>query len=242
MANDMSATVSEGPGVSERGDDDADGDAGQKRPRLPPARGVIVAGAVRHTSPRLSPPAAARRERFADRSRFSRIRACRHTHCTTAVRKLRDIRDRAEQTETFGKWLARLRDERAVAIITARINRLAFGHAGNVRSMGGSIREPCVRIGPGYRVFTINSAGRPTIQPISPIASASWPAPAGCPGWPGKPTCSAPQAIPPCAPCWPCWTPSGCASPRSRPVRRDSRIARLGFLPTKEHDPPQDHA
>ncbi len=58
-----------------------------------------------------------------------------------------------KQTETFRKWLARLRDERAVAIITARINRLAFGHAGDVRSVGGTIREPRVHTGPGYRVY-----------------------------------------------------------------------------------------
>ena len=58
-----------------------------------------------------------------------------------------------KQTETFRKWFAELRDDRAIAVLTARINRLAFGHAGDVRSVSRNVRELRVHHGPGYRVY-----------------------------------------------------------------------------------------
>jgi len=41
-----------------------------------------------------------------------------------------------KQTETFRKWRLRLRDERARALIASRLDRLAFGNAGDVRPVG----------------------------------------------------------------------------------------------------------
>jgi putative component of toxin-antitoxin plasmid stabilization module len=35
-----------------------------------------------------------------------------------------------KQTETFRKWWTRLKDKRALGVILARLDRLAYGHAG----------------------------------------------------------------------------------------------------------------
>ncbi len=56
------------------------------------------------------------------------------------------------QTETFWKWFAKLRDERAATAIIARLDRLAFGHIGDVRSVGEGVNELRIHHGPGYRV------------------------------------------------------------------------------------------
>ena len=58
-----------------------------------------------------------------------------------------------KQTETFRKWFAKLRDERAATAITARLDQLAFGHAGDVRPVGKGISELRIHYGPGYRVY-----------------------------------------------------------------------------------------
>jgi putative addiction module killer protein len=41
-----------------------------------------------------------------------------------------------KQTEIFRKWRTRLKDVRAHALIAARLDRLAFGHAGDVKAVG----------------------------------------------------------------------------------------------------------
>lgn len=58
-----------------------------------------------------------------------------------------------KQTETFRKWRSRLRDERARAIIASRLDRLAFGNAGDVKPVGRGISELRIDYGPGYRVY-----------------------------------------------------------------------------------------
>lgn len=58
-----------------------------------------------------------------------------------------------KQTETFRKWFARLRDERAAAAIASRLDRLAFGHAGDAEPVGEGVRELRIHYGPGYRVY-----------------------------------------------------------------------------------------
>ena len=58
-----------------------------------------------------------------------------------------------KQTETFRKWRTRLKDERARALIASRLDRLAFGHAGDVAPVGQGIRELRIHYGPGYRVY-----------------------------------------------------------------------------------------
>jgi putative addiction module killer protein len=58
-----------------------------------------------------------------------------------------------EQTETFQKWLAKLRDERAVTAIVSRLDRLMFGHAGDAEPVGQGVSELRIHYGPGYRVY-----------------------------------------------------------------------------------------
>jgi len=57
------------------------------------------------------------------------------------------------QTETFLRWINSLRDRMALALIVARLDRLATGHLGDVKPVGGGISELRVRSGPGYRIY-----------------------------------------------------------------------------------------
>ena len=59
------------------------------------------------------------------------------------------------QTETFAKWLIKLRDLRARARIQARIDRLELGSAGDARPVGEGVSEMRIDYGPGYRVYFI---------------------------------------------------------------------------------------
>jgi len=58
-----------------------------------------------------------------------------------------------KQTETFRKWRMRLKDERVRALIASRLDRLAFGNAGDVRPVGQGISELRIDYGPGYRIY-----------------------------------------------------------------------------------------
>lgn len=58
-----------------------------------------------------------------------------------------------KQTEVFRKWRERLRDQRARALIASRLDRLAYGHAGDVESVGHGISELRIHHGPGYRIY-----------------------------------------------------------------------------------------
>ena len=57
------------------------------------------------------------------------------------------------QTERFARWLDALRDLRARARIQVRIERLAAGHAGDVKPVGAGVCELRMDYGPGYRVY-----------------------------------------------------------------------------------------
>jgi len=58
-----------------------------------------------------------------------------------------------KQTETFSKWRTRLKDRQARAFIASRLDRLAFGHTGDVASVGQGVSELRIHYGPGYRVY-----------------------------------------------------------------------------------------
>jgi putative addiction module killer protein len=58
-----------------------------------------------------------------------------------------------KQTETFLKWRSRLKDERARSLIASRLDRLAFGHAGDVAPVGEGVSELRIHHGPGYRIY-----------------------------------------------------------------------------------------
>jgi putative addiction module killer protein len=57
------------------------------------------------------------------------------------------------QTETFRKWRTRIKDQRARALIASRLDRLAFGNAGDVKPVGQGISELRIDHGPGYRIY-----------------------------------------------------------------------------------------
>ena len=56
------------------------------------------------------------------------------------------------KTANFAKWIDGLRDVRARARVLARIERLATGNAGDVKSVGEGVSEMRIDYGPGYRV------------------------------------------------------------------------------------------
>jgi putative addiction module killer protein len=56
------------------------------------------------------------------------------------------------QTETYTKWIRKLRDQRARYRILTRIERLAEGNPGDNRFLG-DISEMRIDYGPGYRVY-----------------------------------------------------------------------------------------
>jgi putative addiction module killer protein len=58
-----------------------------------------------------------------------------------------------QKTETFLKFLADLRDRRGRVKISGRIDRLGFGHEGDVGSVGEGISELRIHEGAGYRVY-----------------------------------------------------------------------------------------
>ena len=59
------------------------------------------------------------------------------------------------ESNTFKRWVRRLRDRAAVARINARLRNITNGHFGNVRTVGNGITEMRIHSGPGYRVYFI---------------------------------------------------------------------------------------
>ena len=57
------------------------------------------------------------------------------------------------KTENFLQFMAELRDHIAKKHITSRIDRMSFGHEGDVAPVGDGIIELRIHIGPGYRVY-----------------------------------------------------------------------------------------
>jgi putative addiction module killer protein len=58
-----------------------------------------------------------------------------------------------KQTEQFRRWRTRLKDARARALIASRLDRLAYGHAGDAAPVGEGISELRIHYGPGYRIY-----------------------------------------------------------------------------------------
>ena len=57
------------------------------------------------------------------------------------------------QTDEFARWLAGLRDQRAKQKIATRLQRLKFGHFGDVEPIGAGLSELRIHEGQGYRVY-----------------------------------------------------------------------------------------
>lgn len=58
-----------------------------------------------------------------------------------------------EETLDFAKWLGKLRDRKARAMISDRLKRAASGNFGTIRSVQGGVFEMKIDHGPGYRVY-----------------------------------------------------------------------------------------
>ena len=59
----------------------------------------------------------------------------------------------ASGVDVFEGWIDSLRDQRAVAKVLTRINRLALGNFGDYRALDGGVFELRIDWGPGYRVY-----------------------------------------------------------------------------------------
>lgn len=58
-----------------------------------------------------------------------------------------------KQSDTFRKWEAKLKDQKAKALIAARLFRLSNGLEGDVSPVGAGISELRIHYGPGYRIY-----------------------------------------------------------------------------------------
>lgn len=59
------------------------------------------------------------------------------------------------ETPVFTRWMAKLRDQKAVANIAKRIERMANGNPGESKSVGAGVSEMRIDYGPGYRVYYV---------------------------------------------------------------------------------------
>ncbi|EPG2417999.1 MULTISPECIES: type II toxin-antitoxin system RelE/ParE family toxin [Stenotrophomonas] len=58
-----------------------------------------------------------------------------------------------QATETFTRWLRGLNNSGTRAVIVERLQRVARGLEGDVRSVGHGVSELRINHGPGYRVY-----------------------------------------------------------------------------------------
>ncbi|MGE0383432.1 MAG: type II toxin-antitoxin system RelE/ParE family toxin [Gammaproteobacteria bacterium] len=57
------------------------------------------------------------------------------------------------RTDAFSKWLDRLRDPRARALVLSRLTRVEEGNLGDTKPVGEGVSEFRIDYGPGYRVY-----------------------------------------------------------------------------------------
>jgi putative addiction module killer protein len=62
-----------------------------------------------------------------------------------------------QSTEIFDQWLRNLQDRKGLARILARLESAQLGNLGDVKAVGGGIREMRVHVGPGYRVYFVQT-------------------------------------------------------------------------------------
>ena len=64
------------------------------------------------------------------------------------------------RTDDFDDWLTRLKDRAGRLRILKRIDRLANGNPGDVKSVGNGVLELRLDVGPGYRVYYAHHGDR----------------------------------------------------------------------------------
>ena len=64
-----------------------------------------------------------------------------------------------KQTDTFAKWLKKLKDIRGKVSILRRIDRIKDGNFGDYKSVGNGVSELRITTGPGYRVYYMQKEG-----------------------------------------------------------------------------------
>ena len=64
------------------------------------------------------------------------------------------------QTETFSKWLAKLKDLRGKVAVARRIERAQTGNLGDVKSVGEEVWEMRIPVGAGYRAYYTKEGDR----------------------------------------------------------------------------------
>ena len=64
-----------------------------------------------------------------------------------------------QQTDNFARWLSKLKDRRAIAMILVRIESLRQGNRGDSKSLGSGLHELRMHYGPGFRVYYTRKSG-----------------------------------------------------------------------------------
>lgn len=58
-----------------------------------------------------------------------------------------------DKTDIFAKWLSKIKDRKAKAIIMNHIDRIEEGNMGKIKSVGDGVFEKKINYGPGYRLY-----------------------------------------------------------------------------------------
>ena len=85
--------------------------------------------------------------------------AGRHVAPPTTVNYSSQV-SKVVRSETFDRWLRKLKDRRAAARVLVRIDRLAAGNPGDVKPVGAGISELRINYGPGYRVYYLRDGDK----------------------------------------------------------------------------------
>ncbi len=70
----------------------------------------------------------------------------------TSPKELRTY-ETADGNRPFDEWLDAFKDRATLARIVARLNRVALGNLGDVKSVGAGVSELRLTFGKGYRVY-----------------------------------------------------------------------------------------
>lgn len=77
----------------------------------------------------------------------------------SAPKELR-IYETADGKRPFDEWLDDLGDKATLARVAARLNRVALGNLGDVKSVGGGVNELRLAFGSGYRIYFAQDGDR----------------------------------------------------------------------------------